>query len=186
MPDFADGPARAAQRWELSREALDRLLQALHSDRDLAGRRYELLRRKLTDLFSWNHCENPDDLADETLNRLAKRLAEGEPIEKIELYALGIARRLLMEARRKQQQHAFALGELRDRKPEAESDMLAAVEKCLAGLPESSRKLIMEYYSSERTELAAKLGISLNTLRNRALRIRQKLYECVIGSRDKG
>jgi DNA-directed RNA polymerase specialized sigma24 family protein len=186
MPDFVDESTGSAHRWELSREALDRLLQALEADRNLAGRRYELLRRRLIDLFSWYRCENPEELADETLNRLARRLTEGEAIEKIELYALGIARRLWMEVRRRQQQRVVALRELRAHKPEEEQEMLAAVEKCLAKLPESSRKLIVEYYSGKRTVLAADAGVSLNTLRNRALRIRQKLYECVIGSRDNG
>jgi DNA-directed RNA polymerase specialized sigma24 family protein len=62
--------------------------------------------------------------------------------------------------------------------------MFDAVERCLSTLPESSRDLIARYYCGERAALAGELGISLNTLRNRALRIREKLYECVTGSRD--
>ena len=53
--------------------------------------------------------------------------------------------------------------------------MFGSIERCLAALPESSRELIERYYTGERAALARELGISLNTLRNRALRIREKL-----------
>jgi len=186
MADFVDQTTRAAApRWELSGEALEGLLQALGSDPSAAGRRYELLRRKLTDFFAWRRCELPEELADEALDRLARRLMQGEPIEKIEFYALGIARVLLKEAARRTEQRKIALREMRIQPPAAaETEMLDAVERCLATLPESSRELIARYYSGQRAALADELGISLNTLRNRALRIREKLYECVIGSRD--
>ena len=185
MADFVDQTTGAARRWELSGEALEGLLQALGPDPNAAGRRYELLRRKLTDFFAWRHCELPEELADETLDRLARRLMQGEPIERIEFYALGIARMLLKEAARRTEQRNIAFREMRVQPAaQAELEMLDAVERCLATLPAGSRELIGRYYSEERSALASELGISLNTLRNRALRIREKLYECVIGSRD--
>jgi DNA-directed RNA polymerase specialized sigma24 family protein len=186
MPDSVDETAGATGRWELSGDALEGLLQALGTDRNAAGRRYELLRGKLTDFFAWHRSEIPEELADETLDRLARRLTQGEAIEKIELYALGIARMLLKEAARRIEQRNIALREIRIRPPAAveDAEVFDSVERCLARLPESSRHLIARYYSGERAALAAELGISLNTLRNRALRIREKLYECVTGSRD--
>jgi len=186
MADSVDETTGPAGRWELSREALDRLLLALGPDRNAAGCRYEVLRRRLIDLFAWRRSETPEELADETLNRLARRVLEGEPIENIERYALGIARMLLKEVARRRENRSFALREIRIQRPAAveESEMFHAVERCLNTLPESSRKLIARYYGGERATLAVELGISLNTLRNRALRIREKLYECVTGSRD--
>jgi DNA-directed RNA polymerase specialized sigma24 family protein len=186
MADSVDETTGTAGRWELSREALDGLLLALGPDRNAAGRRYELVRRKLIDLFAWRRSETPEELADETLNRLARRVLEGEPIENLERYAVGIARMLLKEGAREREKRSFALREIRIQQPAAvdESDMFTAVERCLGTLSESGRKLIARYYSGERAALASELGISLNTLRNRALRIREKLYECVTGSRD--
>lgn len=88
-------------RWELSRDALDHLLQRLDPDRDAAGRAYEALRRRLIDLFAWEHGEAPEELADEALNRLARRLSEGVAIDGgIARYAFGIARLLLHEQSR--------------------------------------------------------------------------------------
>ena len=51
------------RRWTLSGEALDRLLAALDADREAASHKYEALRRRLIDLFSWEHSEAPEDLA---------------------------------------------------------------------------------------------------------------------------
>jgi DNA-directed RNA polymerase specialized sigma24 family protein len=188
MADSVDETTGAERRWELSGEALEGLLLALGSDRNAAGRRYELLRRKLTDFFAWRRSETPEELADETLDRLARRLMQGEPIEKIEPYALGIARMLLKESARRVEQRQTALREIRIQLPAAgeDADVFGSIERCLAALPGSSRELIERYYTGERAALARELGISLNTLRNRALRIREKLYACVTASRDIG
>jgi RNA polymerase sigma factor (sigma-70 family) len=185
MADSIDKKTGASGRWELTREALEGLLQALDGDPSAAGRRYEILRWKLIDLFAWRRSENPAELADETLNRLARRLIQGEPIEKIESYALGIARMLLKETARRREQRDIALREIQILQPgETENtEMLEAFERCLDALPESSRTLIARYYSGERTALARELGLSVNALRVRALRIRRKLYQCVTGNR---
>jgi RNA polymerase sigma factor (sigma-70 family) len=185
MADSIDKTTGASGHWELTREALDGLLQALGEDRNAAGRRYEILRRKLIDLFAWRCSEGPEELADETLNRLARRLIQGEPVEKIESYALGIARMLLKETARRREQRDIALREIQILQPDAAEDteILEAFERCLDALPQSSRTLIARYYSGERAALARELGVSVNTMRTRALRIRRKLYQCVNSNR---
>src|SRR6185295_16069629 len=98
MASSQNKPSAGRSRWELSRDALDHLLQKLDPDRDAAGRAYEALRRRLIDLFAWEHGEAPEELADEALNRLARRLSEGVAIDDgIARYAFGIARLLLHE-----------------------------------------------------------------------------------------
>ena len=58
-------------------------------------------------------------------------------------------------------------------------------EKCLEHLGESDRELLMEFYATQehkaenRKELAQRLGISLNELRVRAFRLRQRLKKCI-------
>jgi RNA polymerase sigma factor (sigma-70 family) len=188
MADSVDETTGATGRWELSGDALEGLLLALDADRNAAGRRYELLRRKLTDFFAWRRSEIPEELADETLDRLARRLMQSEPIEKIESYALGIARMLLKEAGRRIEQRNIALREIRVQMPAAveDAEVFGSIERCLAKLPKDNRELIERYYVGERAALARELGISLNTLRNRALRIREKLCACVTAARDIG
>src|SRR5579863_5308000 len=85
------------RRWNLDRQALDALLAAFDPDRSQAARQYEGLRRRLTDLFAWEGCDAPDQLADEALNRMARKLSEGVAIPHLDRFAFGIARFLIQE-----------------------------------------------------------------------------------------
>jgi DNA-directed RNA polymerase specialized sigma24 family protein len=177
---------RRTSAWELDQEALDRLLRALDEHPDLASRRYEALRRRLIDLFSWEQRDTPEELADETLNRLARRLGDGVVIEgDVGRYAFGIARLLLHEDARAKRRRESALREMPiSVTPPDSAEMLDRLDACLEQLSDDSRRLIERYYTEERATLAQALGISLNALRNRALRIRQQLHDCVTGERD--
>ena len=64
----------------LSQTEFDALLASLAPRRDLAGEKYEAVRRMLTRYFEWRHCVPPEDCADETIDRVARRLAGGERI----------------------------------------------------------------------------------------------------------
>jgi DNA-directed RNA polymerase specialized sigma24 family protein len=174
------------KRWELHREALDRLLIALDPDREAASRQYEVLRRKLIDLFSWQKCETAEELADETLDRLARRVYEGEAIQALERYAFGIARLVIQEDTRSRQYKERALRDFQvlEKSKSNDAQLWEAMARCLKALPEESRKLIESYYSEDRAVLADQLGTTINALRNRALRIREKLFACVFRRRD--
>lgn len=183
----SEKPPARRERWRLDREAFDRLLATFDADRASASDRYEALRRRLIDVFAWEGGETPEDLADETLDRLARRLSEGVSVEgpQVERYAFGIARLLLLESARARRTRESAARELVAREPPDDSpDMLDVLGKCLEALPEVSRGLIQRYYAGEREALARSLGISMNALRNRALRIRQQLHDCVVRQRD--
>jgi DNA-directed RNA polymerase specialized sigma24 family protein len=179
-------PSRRKSRWELNSEAFDSLLRRLSEDPDEASRQYEALRRRLTDLFAWERSETPEDLADEALNRLARRLSEGVTIEGgIGRYAFGIARLLLQEDARARRTREAALHELPLRlRPNEVSEALRLLYLCLDELPPSSRDLIERYYRDPRPTLARALGLSLNALRNRAMRVREALADCVSRRRD--
>jgi DNA-directed RNA polymerase specialized sigma24 family protein len=63
---------------------------------------------------------------------------------------------------------------------------LAALQACLEGLDDAARRFVLEYYLADgparipaRQRLAAALGLSLNAVRNRALRLRARLESCV-------
>jgi DNA-directed RNA polymerase specialized sigma24 family protein len=173
-------------KWELSREALARLLETLDADSDAAGKKYIALRTRLTDLFAWQRCDSPEDLADETLNRVARKLSENHVIQNLGSYALGVARMIVHEARRSEQEKRAAIRELKivGGQAKQESDLLETVRRCLASLPAGNRRLIERYYAEDLEALAREEGISVNALRNRALRIREKLFECVTRNRD--
>jgi DNA-directed RNA polymerase specialized sigma24 family protein len=172
--------------WQLDRAALDALLGILAPDREVAGSKYEELRRRLINLFAWERCEAPDDLADEVLNRLARKAIEGTVIPNLDRFALGIARYVIQEEGRKQRNRQAVLREiqLEGRLTSSESSAREVVEACLAALQPDRRDLIERYYLEDRSVLARALGISMNALRNRALRIREELFNCAMRNRD--
>src|SRR5436305_1633088 len=95
-PDMPAAPA-PRHKWALTQEAFDRLLAALGEDRQSAGEKYLEIRSNLLRFFEWRGCPFPEDHADETMNRVAKRLAEGEEIRNPSGYCTGVARLLLLE-----------------------------------------------------------------------------------------
>lgn len=189
MPDEITSPRKQRSRkvWQLDREALDALLGTLATDREVAGAKYEALRRRLIDLFSWEHCDSPDNLADEVLNRLARKIQEGTEVPHLEAFTLGIARFVLQEERRKTRNRQTVLREiqLEGQPPAPDVQAWDELETCLSQLPPERRDLIERYYIGDREGLARSLGISRNTLRNRAMRIREQLYDCATRARDK-
>lgn len=64
--------------WILTQESFDALLAWLDPAREEAGRRYEEIRRRLIKIFTCRGCGEPEDLADETINRVSKKLKEIE------------------------------------------------------------------------------------------------------------
>ena len=179
-------------RWTLDQRSLDSLLHTFHPNREQASYAYEALHVRLTRFFEWNHADTPQELADETLDRLARRLTacENEILDPAK-FAVGIARILLKEHFREKDRREAALAMLAEScsshaKMEAGSahqeERMTAMEQCLQAIPEASRTLIERYFSAEsrtqiqqRQRLAEEYGISLNALRNRVMRIRIEL-----------
>jgi DNA-directed RNA polymerase specialized sigma24 family protein len=185
---------RAARpvHWTLTASAFDHLLRALDADRDRAGERYELIRRKLLKFFECRASPNPEDDADETLSRVARRLEAGERIENLPAYFYGVARFVLLEASRERHREVAAVEEathLPDRAEEPADDRrLACLEQCLSALPSASRELLTSYYQEgeqgkirRRQELAEKQGIPMNALRIRVHRLRTNVESCTRG-----
>ena len=64
------------KNWVLSQESFDALLKWLSADRDQAGQIYEEIRLRLIRIFTARACTEAEDLADETMNRVASKLPE--------------------------------------------------------------------------------------------------------------
>ncbi|HMG35880.1 MAG TPA: hypothetical protein VKM94_18235 [Blastocatellia bacterium] len=193
--DAADSPAgtRTRRKWALTQEAFDRLLAAFDQDRQRAGEKYLEIRGNLTRFFEWRGCPFPEDHADETINRVAKRLAQGEEILNASGYCIGVARLLVLEINKERAREQLALGEIatgevaQPESPESEKP-IECLRRCLAVLPAENRELIVSYYQGEkgskienRKKLTERFKIPVNTLRMRALRLREKLQTCVEG-----
>jgi RNA polymerase sigma factor (sigma-70 family) len=179
----------------LTRSAFEKLLNSFSSDRDEAGAQYELIRRKLVRFFELRAIIEADERADETINRVARRIDEGEHIDHLIGYFYGVARMILMEALKDRDRTPVALEDapqiLRQHEVSQEIEPEARVvclDRCLDSLPPDNRALIMDYYQEERRakielrqELAERLQIPLNALRIRAHRIRMSLEKCITG-----
>jgi DNA-directed RNA polymerase specialized sigma24 family protein len=175
----------------LTREALDRLLDALDPDREQAALGYEQLRRRLQALFHFWGCQNGWELADRTLDRVAVKLEQGAVVPRgsMTAYVRGVARMLFYEATRELEQEERALAEVAPAAgpdPNPDHDRaLQALDECLASLTPDDRRLILDYYGTQgrtkelRRQLASSVGSTINALRIRAHRLRQRLEGCV-------
>jgi DNA-directed RNA polymerase specialized sigma24 family protein len=189
---MAVNPVREArQAWSLTQPAFDGLLALLGPDRDVAAERYLEIRRNLVRLFEWRGCSTPEEYADETINRCAKKIGDGEVIRDLSTYCIGIARMLLLEMGRTRAREARSLDDTPEPRavlPEPEGDhdrRVDCLRVCLSRLPAEHRALILSYYQGDKGEkikkrdrLTRTLGISSGTLRMRALRLRASLQMC--------
>src|SRR5262245_16362659 len=64
----------------LTQTSLDQLLTRLDADRERAAAAYEQLRRALIAFFEFRGSRDPYDDTDQTINRVARRLNEGQVI----------------------------------------------------------------------------------------------------------
>jgi DNA-directed RNA polymerase specialized sigma24 family protein len=185
--------------WTLTTDAFEQLLSRFDSDRDRAGQKYEIARRKLLEFFEARGSRTPDEHSDETLNRVARKLAAGEIIENIDKYCYGVAKLLWLEASRQTSKDPIALDDNFPLPAVSETDnddqlqlrlerenRLECFEECLGKLPAETRDFIIEYYREEkglkiekRKEQAARLNTTLNALRLRASRLRRELGSCI-------
>jgi len=169
----------------LSPEEFERLLFWLDPDREQAGEIYEKIRWRLITILAARACPIPEELADETIDRVARRvsdIADHYSGDKI-LYFFGVLNNVHHELLKKP---ATLEPPPRIKAEDHEELTHQCLERCLDRLPEEARKFIREYYAEDkqakidlRKRLAGDLGISINTLRLRALRIREGLQKCI-------
>jgi DNA-directed RNA polymerase specialized sigma24 family protein len=190
--------------WTPTQETFRQFLHWLDEGVDSGGERYLEMRRRLAFYFDRKNCLSPDDLADETLNRVAKKVEEKGTISGLSPahYCYIVARFVFLEHLRGHREaaldrYADATPKLNSPAPSsltvaADKQRLDCLEECLNKLEGKERELILEYYQGEkrtkierRAHLAASLGLSLNALSIRACRIRNKLEECVRKCCDK-
>ncbi|MDQ3798125.1 MAG: RNA polymerase sigma factor [Acidobacteriota bacterium] len=183
----------------VTQENFDLLLNWLDRNREIAGQKYEKIRRRLIRIFLGRGCAEAEELADETINRVTQKLPQvaasyvGEPT----FYFYGVANKIHLEWLRRQKKAIHLPLSERNNHSEIESDALTkeaettaaeyeCLRICLEALPGDDRRLIVEYYEEEksvkiekRRKLAEECGISLSTLQVKAFRIRARLKGCL-------
>lgn len=167
------------------------MLDWLDPDRERAGEKYELIRAKLMKILERRQCYAAEELADETINRVSHRVKdiaptyEGDPA----LYFYGVLRNVHLEWLH--EVHPIPNpdpGYWPDPNDDSKDDdrVHECLEECLTKLDPADRETILTYFEKSgrakidyRKELAAKLKITLNTLRMKVHRINAKLRECI-------
>jgi DNA-directed RNA polymerase specialized sigma24 family protein len=179
----------------LTQESFAALLLFLDADRERAGEKYEELRRTLIRFFEWRGAPFSEEHADETLNRVARKLGDGVEIRNLSGYCYEVARLVFLETMKAVDSRTESLDS-------AESDLVApsdpsdeykkkelrltCLEDCLRALPNESAELVLEYYCYEesgqierRRALAERFGLRREALANRVQRLRDRLEHCV-------
>lgn len=185
------------RQWEPNEATFQRLLAWLDQGSDSEGRCYLELRERLVLYFARRNGPAPEDLADETLNRVARRLEETGSIDDIvpARYCYIVAKFVLLEAlRQRRRQLNVPSGDhevttqprIIDEAAAEHERAVTCLEQCLAECAAPDRQLILDYYrtgsgsaSAQRKQLAGRLGLTANSLAIRACRIRSRLERCV-------
>lgn len=198
----------ARKNWVLGQSAFRGLLDWLDEGGGSKGEKYLEMRHRLVCYFDRKNCPSPDELADETLNRVARRLEEEGEITDTPpaRYCYIVAKFVFLEYVRRGEHKQVSLDALSgsgdpasriaalhhiDDTQSLREKLLDCLDRCLQHLEPGAGALICEYYHGEqrikienRRAQAARLGLTMNALGIRACRIRDKLEACVIKCRD--
>jgi len=145
---------------------------------------YEKIRWRLIVILASRGCPLAEELADETIDRVARRVADIQAryIGDRAIYFLGVMNNVHHEYLKQPLPRLIEGGDNGDELERAH----LCLDNCLEKLPPHSRQIIERYYAETkrakidlRKRIAREFGVSLNTLRLRALRIRAKLQACI-------
>ncbi len=146
-------------------------------------------------MFTRRGCSEADELADETINRVAakaERLAReyvGDPA----YYFVGVARKVCLEYLKKGpsfvplNQHTL---ELRAAEPPDELKFVC-LDHCMRQLSPAECEIVWHYYqvgvkTAQRNALSKRLGLKIGSLRVKVFRLVSKLETCVTGCIQQG
>lgn len=176
----------------LSSENFADLLALLSEDREEAGVRYEEIRSGLVRFFDFKGCTDPEALADETINRVARKTDafDTSRTKRLAAYFYGFAANVLREHFRAVKREV-PLSEHYEA-PRFASDSSEAEKKdtclssCLKKLQDTEREMIVKYYAYEgeekaqaRERLCNDLAYTIGALHTRIFRIKSALRVCM-------
>jgi DNA-directed RNA polymerase specialized sigma24 family protein len=179
------------QPGDFTQEQFDSLLGWLDPDREKAGEKHERIRQSLIKFFVCRGSKDPEDLSDETINRVMHKLPEieskyvGDPAR----YFHGVAKNIFRESLKKAKSQTNTSTEpgKRDAPEDLEQKELydECLEDCMQGLSRHDRDLLLGYYGQEkrakiryRKEMADAHG-GVNALRIWVCRKRAELKQCM-------
>lgn len=172
----------------ITEDSFNALLEWLDPNRDEAALRFERIRGGLVRMFVSKGLMDAEFYADETVDRVIKRLPEirATYTDKPVKYFHGVARNILREAARRKEIPTDILPECLPRGGVADSELSSCLRKCLKALPKDKHDLIYDYHVYDGHEkidshrdMADELSITIGALRTRAHHVRAALEACV-------
>jgi RNA polymerase sigma factor (sigma-70 family) len=187
-----------AKERNINAEDFSALLAWLDTAGDSAGARYETIRRSLIKIFLYRGYSDAEDMADETINRVARNVKRIEPtfVGDPSVYFYSVANKLILECARKKVLQvpldedgggliSMEPAPLHDAEESSEADY-ECLDHCLQQLKPDERALILSYYHEDkqakidhRKVMAQEMNIDVNALRVRVYRIRVRLEKCI-------
>jgi DNA-directed RNA polymerase specialized sigma24 family protein len=162
-------------------EAYRTLLARLDPDPQRAAEEFHKLR-KIAIRIAHGRCSDPENVAGEAIDRMVRRMAEGEEINNLRGYLYTVTLNVLQETWREERRFTPELPEWLEEvgwQIEDRMTRLITVRDCLKKISRKDRILIEQYYeSSDRKEMAREMECTENALRLRAFHIREKLERC--------
>ena len=178
------------KEWDLTEDLFNLFLSWLDPDRDVAGKKYEAIRHELIRKFDSRQCRVSEDLADQTIDRVIRRLPaiidsyQGDPAA----YIYASARSVFFDHLEKcwsplpddlPDKILLRDDDQKERRSECQ-------DRCVSKLEPDDRKLVLQYYREDkqakidhRRRLAEALGIEIETMRTRMHRLRNQLRQCI-------
>ncbi len=184
------------------RENLARLFSALDPDPERAAAAFEDVRRRLISFFARNGANDPEELADATIDRVIKRFETYRPEgdQSLVRFFRGFARNILFEHYRSSKRVVYIGDEeifdsLRPNgsEPEpAEEPEILCLDNCLQTLAPEDRELLLAYYEHDgagkakvRKALADRAGLTVSALHTKIYRLRESVGRCLTDCLEK-
>ncbi len=184
------GRRKASSSWLLTASQFDAFLHCLDPNPEQAAVEFVRLSERLRIFFAGRGLGDPEDLADEAIDRTIRRLGE---VRAVKPFVLGVARRLAAEAHRRP--HAVSLDSMAElhqlRIPEDEEEArreqyMECMTTCIEELSEKERTLLIDWHRHEgrqkinlRNQMAAALGVSKGHVRIIIFRLKAKLRDSI-------
>ena len=191
------------KNWTPTQDSFRKFLDWLDEGTGSGGEKYLELRRRLVLYFDRKNCRTADELADETLSRVAQKYQEQGDITNLSptQYCYVTAKYVFLEYARRPEHGNKSIDEYTvsaesaiklaaasplDAEKAVKERTLRCLEECLKNLAADESQLILGYYQGDqgekinrRRQIAERLGVSANALAIRTCRIRTKLESCV-------
>ena len=159
-------------------------LPLLDPETSAAERKYRTLRSKLVFYFGVHGRNEAEELADEVILRVLRKIEQGAQIDSSDVvrYSYGIAKHVLQEARKSRRE--IPLADIAG--PEGTSigglsriELAVLQQQILDHLSPEDRDLLIRYHLEDRKALASDLRLTPNALRIRVFRLLEQFRHIV-------